>query len=41
MTTLTQRMIKDDFVLTGPDIEPKKFKSRRTLFKDVVPRFSG
>jgi hypothetical protein len=29
MTTLTMRMIKGDFVVTGPDIEPMKFKSRR------------
>jgi hypothetical protein len=29
MTTLTMRMIKGDFVVTGPDIEPTKFKSCR------------
>ena len=29
MTTLTMRMIKGDFVVTGPDIAPMKFKSRR------------
>jgi hypothetical protein len=29
MTTLTMRMIKGDFVVTGPDVEPVKFKSRR------------
>jgi hypothetical protein len=29
MTTLTMRMIKGDFVFTGPDVEPMKFKSRR------------
>jgi hypothetical protein len=29
MTPLTLRMIKGDFVVTGPDIEPVKFKSRR------------
>ena len=29
MTTLTMRMIKGDFVVTGPDIEPMKYKSRR------------
>ena len=29
MTTLTMRYMKDDFVVTGPDIEPMKFKSRR------------
>ena len=29
MTILTLRMIKGGFVVTGPDIEPVKFKSRR------------
>jgi hypothetical protein len=29
MTTLIMRMIKGDFVVTGPDVEPRKFKSRR------------
>jgi hypothetical protein len=29
MTTLTMRLIKGDFIVTGPDIEPMKFKSRR------------
>jgi hypothetical protein len=29
MTTLTMRMIKGDFVVTGPDVEPVKFKPRR------------
>jgi hypothetical protein len=29
MTTLTMRMIKGNFVVTGPDVEPVKFKSRR------------
>jgi hypothetical protein len=29
MTTLAMRMIKGDFVVTGPDVEPMKFKSRR------------
>ena len=28
MTTLTMRIIKGDFVVTGPDIAPMKFKSR-------------
>ena len=28
MTTLTLRFIKDHFVVTGPDIEPMRFKSR-------------
>ena len=29
MTTLTLRYIKGDFVVTGPDIQPAKFKSHR------------
>jgi hypothetical protein len=29
MTTLTLRYIKGDFVVTGPDVAPAKFKSRR------------
>ena len=29
MTTLTLNCIKGDFVVTGPDIAPAKFKSRR------------
>jgi hypothetical protein len=29
MTTLTMRYIKGDFVVTGPDIEPTRFKTRR------------
>ena len=29
MTTLTMRMIKGDFVVTGPDVERMKFKTRR------------
>ena len=29
MTTLAMRMIKGDFVVTGPNVEPMKFKSRR------------
>ena len=28
MTTLTLRRIKNHFVVTGPDIEPTRFKSR-------------
>jgi hypothetical protein len=28
-TTFTMRMIKSDSVVTGPDIVPMKFKSRR------------
>ena len=29
MTTLTLRYIKGDFAVTGPDIEPLRFKTRR------------
>jgi hypothetical protein len=29
MTTFTMRLIKGIFVVTGPDVEPIKFKSRR------------
>jgi hypothetical protein len=29
MTTLTMRYIKGDFVVTGPDIESVRFKTRR------------
>jgi hypothetical protein len=29
MTTLSMRYMRGDFVVTGPDIEPLKFKSRR------------
>ena len=28
MTTLTMRVVKGDFIVTGPDIAPMKFKSR-------------
>ena len=29
MTTLTMRVVRGDFIVTGPDIAPMKFKSRR------------
>jgi hypothetical protein len=29
MPTLTLRYVKGDFVVTGPDIAPTRFKSRR------------
>jgi hypothetical protein len=29
MTALTMRYIRNDFVVTGPDIQPTKFKPRR------------
>ena len=29
MTTLTMRYMRGDYVVTGPDIKPVKFKSRR------------
>ena len=28
MITLTMRVVKGDFIITGPDIAPMKFKSR-------------
>ena len=28
MTTLTMRLVKGDFIVTGPDIAPMKFESR-------------
>jgi hypothetical protein len=31
MTTLTMRFVKGDFIVTGPDVEPMKFKSRREV----------
>ena len=41
MTTLTLRYIKGDFVVTGPDIEPLRFKTRREargLVRGALPR---
>jgi hypothetical protein len=29
VTTLTMRLIKGEFVVIGPDVEPMKFQSRR------------
>ena len=29
MTTLTMRLVKGHFIVSGPDVEPMKFKSRR------------
>ena len=29
MTTLTMRLVRGDFIVTGPDIEPMTFQSRR------------
>jgi hypothetical protein len=31
MTTLTLRRINDDFIVTGPDIEPAKFEADRPV----------
>jgi hypothetical protein len=41
MTTLTLRRIKDDFIVTGPDIAPAKFKSRREAKDWCVQRYPG
>ena len=40
MTTLTMRMVKGDFIVTGPDIEPMKFKTRREA-KDWCAQHTG
>jgi hypothetical protein len=36
MTTLTMRMIKGDFVVTGPDVEPIKFKTSREARHGII-----
>ena len=41
MTTLTLRLIKNDFIVTGPDIAPAKFKSRREAKDWCVQRYPG
>jgi hypothetical protein len=41
MTTLTLRGMKDDFIVTGPDIEPAKFKSRREAKDWCVTHYPG
>ena len=41
MTTLTMRRIKDDFIVTGPDIEPAKFKSRRDAKDSCAQHYPG
>ena len=41
MTTLTLRYIKGDFVVTGPDIEPIRFKTRREAKDGCVTHYPG
>jgi hypothetical protein len=41
MTTLTLRRINDDFIVTGPDIEPAKFESRREAKDWCVIKYPG
>ena len=41
MSTLTLRCIKGDFVVTGPDIEPAKFKTRREAKDWCQTRYPG
>jgi hypothetical protein len=41
MTTLTMRYIKGDFVVTGPDIEPIRFKTRREAKDWCVAHYPG
>jgi hypothetical protein len=42
MTTLTMRLVKGDFIVTGPDIARMKFKSRpeARLVPDPPPRLA-
>ena len=41
MTTLTMRYIKGDFVVTGPDIQPTRFKTRREAKDWCVTHYPG
>jgi hypothetical protein len=41
MTTITLRRMKDDFVVTGPDIEPANFKTRREAKDWCVAHYPG
>ena len=41
MTTLTLRRINDDFIVTGPDIEPAKFESRSDAKYWCVIKYPG
>jgi hypothetical protein len=41
MTTLTLRYIKGDFVVTGPDIKPNRFKSRPEAKDWCVAHYPG
>jgi len=41
MTTLTLRRLRDDFLVTGPDIEPMKFRSRREAKDWCVSHYPG
>jgi hypothetical protein len=37
MTTLSMRYLRGDFVVTGPDIEPVRFKTRREAWVSGSP----
>jgi hypothetical protein len=41
MTALTLRRIKGDFVVTGPDISPARFKSRREAKDRCLMHYPG
>jgi hypothetical protein len=41
MTILTLRRIEDDFVVTGPDIAPAKFTSRREAKDWCMTHYPG
>jgi hypothetical protein len=41
MTTLTMRRVHGEFVVTGPDIEPVKFRTRREARDWCAQNHSG
>jgi hypothetical protein len=41
MTTLTMRLVRGDFIVTGPDIEPMKFKTRRERMEWCMAHHPG
>jgi hypothetical protein len=41
MTTFTMRRVGGDFVVTSPDVEPKKFKTRREAREWCTVHYPG
>jgi hypothetical protein len=41
MTTFTMRRVGGEFVITGPDIEPKKFKTRKEAREWCTTHYRG